>query len=103
DMGAFGIMVGGDQIDTFELALDFDLGAQAYGSLGWERADGSLLGGEPVDLNWYSLDLNFIVSDDATVAVYYLFSDGLMPVTYGGISNGVWSGGVLAVQGTLRF
>ena len=59
--------------------------------------------GDSYDQNWYSLDLNFIVSDNATVAVYYLFSDGLMPVTYSGISNGVWSGGVLAVQGTLRF
>ena len=56
-----------------------------------------------MDLNWYSLDLNFIVGDDATVAVHYLFSDGLMPVTYGGIFNDVWSGGILAVQGTLRF
>lgn len=41
--------------------------------------------------------------DDATVAVHYLFSDGLMPVTYGGIFNDVWSGGILAMQGTLRF
>ena len=102
-MGALGIMAGGDQIDSFELALDFDMGPMAYGSLGFERVDGSLLGGDPVDLNWYSLDLNFIVADNATVAVYYLFSDGLMPVTYAGVSNGVWSGGVLAVQGTLRF
>ncbi|MCH7905481.1 MAG: S-layer homology domain-containing protein [Armatimonadetes bacterium] len=102
-MGAFGIMMGDDRITAVDVALDIDLNDRLYMSLGWENADGSLLGGDPVGLNWYSVDFNYAINGNAEIAVHYLFSDGRMPVTYGGITNKEWRGGILAFQATLRF
>ncbi|MCH7904259.1 MAG: S-layer homology domain-containing protein [Armatimonadetes bacterium] len=103
-MGAFGIMMGNDDLTAFEVGVAFDLNSNWTANLGWENIDGSMLSAQQVDFNWYSIDLNYAVSDNADVAIHYLFSDGMMPLNSGTFSGtSVWKGGILGVQATVRF
>ena len=104
-MGAFGIMMGNDEITSFEVGVAFDLSSSWTANLGWENVDGSMLNGSAVNLDWYTIDLNYAVSDNTDVAIHYLLSDGMMPIPAGGFFGSIntWKGGILGVQATVRF
>jgi len=104
DMGAFGILGFDDEVNSFEIGVDFELNNGWDMSLGWENVDGTMFDGDMVDFDWYSIDLNYAVSDNADVAIHYLFSDGQLPIYDGEFGfNDMWKGGILGVQATVRF
>ena len=105
--GMFGLPLGTeDSVTDFSVMIDYDLNSAWGLTLGYENVDWDFDSDTNPSQMWYTIGLNYSLSDQADVSFLYMLSD----IDFKGNSSGldpfgddVYKGGMLGTQVSFKF